>query len=132
MRIKNNFCDMHQCIISLAANHEAEKNLLEARLCLEQILTFTHYTDAIWTEPIGCKRQDLYLNQLVKASTKLSFYELRNQLKNIEIKLGRTMEDRQEGIVRLDLDILAYDDERHHLTDWERHYIKILLPQLSL
>jgi 2-amino-4-hydroxy-6-hydroxymethyldihydropteridine diphosphokinase len=42
------------------------------------------------------------------------------------------MEDRQEGIVRLDLDILAYDDERHHLSDWERHYIKILLPQLSL
>ena len=53
---------MHSCIISLAANFEAEKNLPEARMCLEQILTFTHYTDAVWTEPIGCKLKNLYLN----------------------------------------------------------------------
>jgi len=121
---------MHQVILSLAANCDAEKNLPEARLCLEQILAFTHYTDAVWTEPIGCKRKDLYLNQLVKAMTELSFDELRSQLKTIELKIGRTAEDRQEGIVRLDLDILAFDDERHHLADWERHYVKMLLPQL--
>ena len=121
---------MHQVVISLAANCDAVKNLPEARLCLEQILVFSHYTNAIWTEPIGCKRKDLYLNQLVKATTKLSFDELHNQLKAIEQKIGRTAEDRQEGIVRLDLDILAFDDERHHLADWERHYVKMLLPQL--
>ena len=121
---------MHQVVISLAANCDAEKNLPEARLCLEQILSFTHYTDALWTEPIGGKRKDYYLNQLVKAETKLSFDELHSQLKAIEMKMGRTAEDRQEGIVRIDLDILAFDNNRHHLADWERHYVKILLPQL--
>ena len=121
---------MHQCIISLASNCEAEKNLPEARLCLEQILVFSHYTNAIWTEPINSKRNDLYLNQLVKASTKLSFEELLSSLKNIEQKMGRTPKERKDGRVRIDLDILAFDDERHHLTDWERHYVKMLLPQL--
>ena len=121
---------MHQVVISLAANCDAEKNLPEARLCLEQILSFTHYTDALWTEPIGGKRKDYYLNQLVMAETKLSFDELHSQLKAIEMKMGRTAEDRQEGIVRIDLDILAFDNNRHHLADWERHYVKILLPQL--
>ena len=121
---------MHSCIISLAANFEAEKNLPEARMCLEQILTFTHYTDAVWTEPIGCKLKNLYLNQLVKASTTLSYEDLRSCLKDIELQMGRTSEEREKGIVRLDLDILAFDDERHHLADWERHYVKNLLPQL--
>ena len=90
---------MHQVILSLAANCDAEKNLPEARLCLEQILTFTHYTDAIWTEPIGCKRKDLYLNQLAKAHTELTFEQLNEQLS-------------------------------HHLADWDRHYVRLLLPQL--
>lgn len=121
---------MHQVILSLAANCDAEKNLPEARLCLEQILTFTHYTDAIWTEPIGCKRKDLYLNQLAKAHTELTFEQLNEQLKTIEQQMGRTVEDRQQGIVRLDLDILEYDGVRHHLPDWDRHYVKLLLPQL--
>lgn len=121
---------MHQVILSLAANCDAEKNLPEARLCLEQILTFTHYTDAIWTEPIGCKRKDLYLNQLVKAQTELTYEQLNEQLKAIEQQMGRTREDRQQGIVRMDLDILEYDGTRHHLADWERHYVKLLLPQL--
>ena len=121
---------MHQVILSLAANCDAEKNLPEARLCLEQILAFTFYTDAIWTEPIGCKRKDLYLNQLVKAQTELTYEQLSEQLKAIEQQMGRTREDRQQGIVRMDLDILEYDGTRHHLADWERHYVKLLLPQL--
>ena len=44
--------------------------------------------------------------------------------------MGRSTEDRQQGIVRLDLDILEYDGVRHHLADWDRHYVKLLLPQL--
>jgi 2-amino-4-hydroxy-6-hydroxymethyldihydropteridine diphosphokinase len=60
---------MHQVILSLGANYQAEKNLPEAQKSLGQILFSPHYTDAIWTEPIASKRTDLYLNQLVKAQT---------------------------------------------------------------
>ena len=53
---------MHQVILSLGANYQAEKNLPEAQKSLGQILFSPHYTDAIWTEPIASKRTDLYLN----------------------------------------------------------------------
>ena len=59
-----------------------------------------------------------------------SVEHLNEQLKAIEQQMGRTIEDRQQGIVRIDLDILEYDGTRHHLADWERHYVKLLLPQL--
>ena len=66
----------HLCIISLASNHDAEKNLPEARQCLEQILISPHFTEALWTEPIGSQRPDLYLNQLVQAHTMLTAEQL--------------------------------------------------------
>lgn len=121
---------MHQVILSLGANYQAEKNLPEALISLGQILFSTHFTDTIWTEPIGSKRTDLYLNQLVKAQTELDFESLKNAIKDIEIRLGRSPEERTQGIVRIDIDILEYDGIRHHLRDWERPYVLRLLPQL--
>ena len=121
---------MHQVILSLGANYEAEKNLPEARKSLGQILFSPIYTDAIWTEPIASKRTDLYLNQLVKAQTNLEFDALIKAIKEIEIRHGRTPEEREKDIVRIDIDVLEYDGVRHHLRDWERPYVKDLLPQL--
>ena len=42
---------MHSVLISLASNHEQEKNLSEAREALAQVLVSPVYTSAIWTEP---------------------------------------------------------------------------------
>ena len=121
---------MHQVILSLGANYQAEKNLPEARTSLGQILFSPYYTDAIWTEPLASKRTDLYLNQLVKGQTNLDFDSLVKEIKEIEIRHGRTIEERELGIVRIDIDVLEYDGERHHLRDWERPYVQELLPQL--
>lgn len=121
---------MHQVILSLGANYQAEKNLPEARTSLGQILFLPIYTDAIWTEPIASKRSDLYLNQLVKAQTNLDFESLIKEIKDIEIRHGRTPEEREQGIVRIDIDVLEYDSVRHHLRDWQRPYVQDLLPQL--
>ena len=121
---------MHQVILSLGANYQAEKNLPEARTSLGQILFSPIYTDAIWTEPIASKRSDFYLNQLVKAQTILDFESLIKEIKDIEIRHGRTLEEREQGIVRIDIDVLEYDGVRHHLRDWPRPYVQDLLPQL--
>lgn len=117
----------HQVIISLASNHQQQANLTEARRRLDQLLDSRRYTEAIWTEPINARRPDLYLNQLLHAETTLSADDLQQALKDIELSMGRTAEDRREGLVRIDLDLLLFDDERHHLRDWERLYVKKLL-----
>lgn len=120
----------HQVILSLGANYHAEENLPKARKCLEQILFLPDYTQAIWTEPFGGKRPDPYLNQLVKGETDLDYEQLASHLKDIELTLGRTPEERERGIVRIDIDILEYDGVRHHLRDRERPYVQLLLPEL--
>ena len=118
---------MHRCIISLATNCNQEENLREARQRLGQILSDTSYTKELWTQPFRSKCTYLYLNQLAYAETSLSVNQLEETLKRIEMEMGRTAEDRQHGIVRIDLDLLLFDHERYHLHDWERPYIQELL-----
>ena len=121
---------MHHVLISLASNHEQKKNLCEAREALAQILSSPQYTPEQWTHPMGKHYGRFYINQLVSAETTLSSEALNLQLKETEIKLGRTAELRRHGTVPIDLDLLLYDDERFHQQDWERSYIKDLLQLL--
>jgi 2-amino-4-hydroxy-6-hydroxymethyldihydropteridine diphosphokinase len=124
---------MHSCIISLAANTHQEENLAEARERLSRILLDIDYTIELWTEPYNAKEskgateQKLYLNQLAFAQTELSVEELAKALKEIERSMGRNETDRQSCIVRIDLDLMQYDQTKHHLRDWERPYIQELL-----
>lgn len=118
----------HQTLISLASNYDQEENLHQAHLCLAQILSDCHYTEAIWTEPFSSPtKTPLYLNQLVSAATQLPVEQLEAALKDIERRMGRTADERQKGIVRIDLDLLQFDDCRYHLRDWDRPYIADLL-----
>jgi len=122
--------DRHTIIVSMASNCDQEKNLSEARKRLAEVLLHIDYTDSLWTEPISSKRKDLYLNQLAKGESPFDYPTLSRLLKNIEHTMGRTQEDRRQGIVRIDLDILQYDGERYHDRDWDRPYVTLLIDQL--
>ena len=118
----------HHIIISLASNFNQEANLEAARAQLTQLLTEAHFTSAIWTEPINSLRSEPYLNQLCKGTTAFGFNLLNEILKETEKRQGRT--HNEDGIVTLDLDILQYDDEKFHLRDWSRNYVKDLINEL--
>ena len=118
----------HSVIISLASNSDQQKNLAAAREQLSLLLGDLHFTQERWTEPVNTHRQEPYLNQLCRATTNLGANLLNEVLKELERRLGRT--HNEEGIVAIDLDLLEYDGERHHLRDWERDYIKNLLIEL--
>ena len=119
---------LHQIIISLASNVDQEAHIAAAREQLVQLLTEAHFTSAIWTEPINSSRKEPYLNQLCQGTTALGEGLLCEVLKETEKRLGRTRNE--DGIVAIDLDLLQYDDQRHHLRDWNRNYIKDLLNEL--
>jgi 7,8-dihydro-6-hydroxymethylpterin-pyrophosphokinase len=149
----------HHIIISLASNFNQEANLEAARAQLTQLLTEAHFTSAIWTKPFGvidhgpltidhsleatpfesklssldqCSMVNgqcsMYLNQLCKGTTAFGFNLLNEVLKETEKRQGRT--HNEDGIVTLDLDILQYDDEKFHLRDWTRNYVKNLINEL--
>ena len=119
----------HCVIIALASNHEAEKNLFEAKRRLEQILFDVHYSECKCSQAFGNKSKGYYYNQLMYGTTDMNVEQLIEVLKETETIMGRTPETREQGIVGIDLDLMQYDGERHHLRDWERPYIKNLLPQ---
>ena len=121
---------MHQVILSLGTNHYQKRNLARARMCLSEVLTEMTYTSEIWTEPIGCRRKELYLNQLVRGKCQQPQEVLEKVLKDIEKQFGRTPQKRQAGIVPIDIDILEYDGLRYHINDWQRPYVITLLGEL--
>lgn len=118
----------HQIIISLASNENQEARMAAAREQLVQLLTEAHFTSAIWTEPVNCSRKEPYLNQLCRGTTALGEGLLCEVLKETEKRLGRTKNE--DGIVAIDLDLLQYDERKHHLRDWERNYVKDLLNEI--
>lgn len=118
---------MSEVLISIAANHDGEQNLKEARHRLQQLLPDARFTEAIWTEPIHSLLPNPYLNQLAYGSTMFDPTTLTERLKAIEAEMGRTDGERRQGIVRIDLDLLSHDGQRFHLRDWERPYVQRLL-----
>lgn len=119
----------HEVIISLASNENQEANLAKAREQLTQLMEEVHFTSVIWTEPVNTSRKEPYLNQLGKGTTAFSDGLLGEVLKETERRIGRV--HNEDGIVVIDLDLLSYDGQRHHLRDWDRDYVKNLLNELS-
>ena len=115
-------------IISLASNENQEANLAKAREQLTQLMTEVHFTSAIWTEPVNSIRKEPYLNQLCKGTTAFSDGLLGEVLKEMEKRIGRI--HNEDGIVAIDLGLLQFDGQKHHLRDWNRDYVKNLLNEL--
>ena len=120
----------HEVIISLASNENQEANLEKAREQLTQLLEEVCFTSAIWTEPINTTRKEPYLNQLCKGTTAFGDGLLGEILKETEKRIGRV--HNEDGIVVIDLDLLEFDGQKHHLRDWNRDYVKNLISELTI
>ncbi len=122
--------ECYDIIISLASNVQQKEHLEEARRRLSQILVSCSYSRELLTVPVGHPESTCrYLNQLAFGKTALSATALQAVLKTMEKEMGRSPECRARGLVPIDLDLLQYGEERYHLSDWERSYVKDLLPE---
>ena len=120
---------LHEVIISLASNENQEENLAKAKEQLTQLMAEVHFTSVIWTDPVNTSRKEPYLNQLCKGTTTFGEGLLCEVLKETEKRIGRV--HNEDGIVAIDLDLLEYDGQRHHLRDWNRDYVKNLISELQ-
>lgn len=76
-------------------------------------------------------QEHLYLNCLATAYTTHALKSLERALKNLERRCGDSKHERKKGVVNMDLDILLYGDEKKHVGDWERSYVKELMRELK-
>lgn len=119
----------HIVIIALGTNTDHNRNMDKVMGFLCSIMGNVRCSRRMWTEPIGMT-SGMFLNMLVSGSCILSLQELKMKIKSMERECGRTTEEQRNGIVRMDIDILKYDNETEHTDDWNREYIKELIKEL--
>ena len=119
----------HTVIIALGTNIDHNWNMTKAMNLIRRIIGNAKCSRRMWTEPIGIA-SGMFLNMLVSGSCRLSRQELKMEIKSMERECGRTAEEQHNGIVRIDIDILKYDNETEHADDWNREYIKELINEL--
>lgn len=111
-------------IIAIGSNNRQQPHVQWASQRLTTLLSDVRFSRCLWTPDVkgsAC----YYLNRLATGTTDLPLSDLVALLKQAEALTGR-----RPGSVTVDLDVLQYGDERHHLHDWTCPYTQQLLPDL--
>ena len=120
---------LHNVLIALGSNTgNRQGNLSEALVKCKDFIQTNRLSPVIETKPIG-HTNNPYLNQLFSGTTSLTLEKLLDNTKRIENEMGRDRSNR--GNVAIDIDIILYDQQKLHFTDWERDYMKQLVTQLK-
>lgn len=120
----------HNVIIALGTNTDREQNICYAIRQIEQMVTDITCSNKLWTKPIGLT-SDKFINMLITGNCSMDLATLTQATKQIEHNCGRTTDDIKSGIVRLDIDILEYDNTKLHSDDWKRDYMQVLLKDIK-
>ena len=120
---------LHKIILALGSNDDNAPHLLdEAITMMRDILSVEKATPQLRSHAINHGNR-MFTNVMIEATTPLDFQCLRNAIKQTEQRIGRVHDGNE--VVKIDIDILQYDDTKHHVEDWERPYIQALLYELN-
>lgn len=122
--------NQHTCFICLGSNFNREAHMKAARNALNSIFTDIRFGTEMVTEAIGNKFLSPFSNQVAKFSTALHSEEIRAILKQIEHDNGRLPEDKEHGIVKMDIDLLKYDNTILKPNDLKKDFVQAGLSKL--
>lgn len=118
--------------ISIGSNEQRKANLALARKRLSDFFPGIRFSTEEETTPLYLHRPDLFSNQVARFMSDRQAGEVIARLKTIEQEAGRTSEEKEQEIVRLDIDLLACDSMIYKPEDWKRDYIVRGLQELEL
>lgn len=121
----------HLIIACVGTNVNHQSNIAKAREILDNTFADCRFSRVMLTLPIGMDNTNVrFANMLVVFNSTLDTEEVVSKLKQIEKQCGDTRMARSQGEVVMDIDLLRYDDERFHPSDWQRHYVKTLMEEM--
>lgn len=123
---------LNKIILSLGANNNSEINIAAADDLLRSNFVSIHFSEPVYTEPIGDIKTGLFLNQVAIAYTSNYPDEINKILKQVERALGRTPESKEQGIIPIDIDLLQWNEQVLKPDDLQRDYVRSLLRTLSI
>lgn len=121
---------LHHIILALGSNTQQATVMREARKLLSALFPDIEFTHVMWTEPIGMEGEP-FQNCLAHATTCLDVQEVERKLKEVEVLCGRTREESLRNVIRMDVDLLRYDNYRCHEQDWDRPYVHQLMKEIK-
>ncbi len=119
----------HRVILALGTNVEAPANMARMQQQLRSLFPSVCFTPQLTSAAVGIVAPP-FTNCLAALLTTDDYDTLNHRLKNVEAQMGSTRADRRAGHVVADVDVLSYDGVRYHAADWQRSYIRRLLPLL--
>lgn len=122
----------HSCLLCLGSNFDRHTHMEAARNALVSYFHQIRFGTEMDTEAIGNGYLSPFSNQLALLETSLSAEDIRNILKQIEKENGRLPEDKQQGIVKLDIDLLKYDYSILKPKDMEKDFVQAGLKELMV
>ena len=123
---------LNKVILSLGTNRNREINIAAADDLLRCSFTSIHFSEPVYTEPIGNMKTGMFLNQVAIAYTSNCQDEIIQILKQVERKLGRTPESKACGEIPIDIDLLQWNELILKPDDLERDYVRLLLRTLPV
>ena len=113
-----------KCFIGLGSNAPTTSHLLAAQAELRKYLADIIFSRVLQTRPVEYDSPRPFFNQTAVCTTTMSVEELRHLLKQTERICGRRPQEKAQGIVTIDLDLLWYDGKVLKPADWPREYIQ--------
>ena len=122
--------NQHTCILCLGSNFYRIAHMAYAQRDLKKHFPTIRFSEEMETEAIGSRFLSPFSNQTALFETSASPEEVRTILKRIEHRNGRSPEDKAQGIVKLDIDLLKYDDCVLKPKDMEREIVLVGMREL--
>lgn len=113
----------NRAILSLGSNTNKEKNMERAAEMLRAHFVFIQFSQSVYTEPIDCPLSTTFLNRVAVLYSEKNPEEIRSILKDIECRIGRRPEDKSQGRVPIDIDLLQWNDHVLKAGDLARKYV---------
>jgi 2-amino-4-hydroxy-6-hydroxymethyldihydropteridine diphosphokinase len=111
-------------VVCLGSNIDRQRNIFKAGRMIASKAGFIKFCPARYTKSIGMETSVTFLNQVVVGDTNLDKESFVEFLKFLEYHLGRTDDEKQKGIIKIDADLLMWNDEIIRPEDFERDYIR--------
>lgn len=114
---------MNSVVVGIGSNIDPVENTFKIQGMLKQRYNVVAQSSFKRTSPIGPVLQDDFLNGCVLMTTDLSINELKQELKDMEILMGRSETSDKWGPRTMDLDILIWNGEVIDHDVYERDFL---------
>lgn len=122
---------MNTFIISMGSNENRAENMSRCRYLLSKDYPEVVFSEMISTEPYGETYHSDFYNQLALINSEDSELIVAEKLKRIESEIGRRAEEKSQGVIKIDVDLLVVNGQIIKSEDFERPYISSLFDNLN-